>query len=456
MSITPFGCGDDPAEGRPGPEHPEGFAMFRRDLIALRDWLSRDWLCAPEAHPLRALWRRDDQAASLELQSVAGAIQCIVPKAGPSLSRQWLDGIRSADVRTMRTTLFELYAAGLFAHSTNVRTVRAKQPGYDFALDFEGGKEARVSCKSREMSDDELRAARFARELRERIRVGIPNGPAIGVQLFSPKSPPAWIFDAERVFPRVRAAVRAVRLGRPDPPNPDDDWRIEAGIHDSRFPPLVFRADRLSSLSFSLFVGVTLDYQRLVEGFRQKILDAIANVARHSDANDSRTNIIVYRIPQQLAVDDAATAVRDAFATSSSERVACVFFYRAGYYTVDNATTFYLGHEWWEVKNDRATTPLASVLPGGTLALEPFGGKRQEVEPVQVVTEGSRQFPVAPGFWVRLHGEHHYRMPDWAGNGGAIRRPFGLAITFSTWHQIVNAPAMRLLTDEIPADPTLL
>jgi hypothetical protein len=457
VSTQRAGCADDPTEGREsGPSHPDGFALFRRDLTAMRDWLGRDWLCGSGDHPVRTLWQRSDDGASLELQSVAGAIHCIAPKATGALKRQWLDGIRSDNPRTSRTTFFEVYAAGLFAHSSPVQTVGAKQPGYDFAIEFEAAGTARVSCKSREPSDDEVKAALFTSRLRDRVRERIIPGDAVSIHLFSPKPAPAWLCnDVDRIMPRVRDAVRrARREGQSVETSVDNDWRIEVDLIAPNYQPLVFREDKLS---FNVVVGVTLDYERLVANFRSKVVDAIRNVTDHSDANEKLTNVIVYRIPQHLAVDDAVASIREVFASTASERVACMFLYRAGFYTTDpKRARFYLGHEWWEVKNERATTPLANVLPGGKLAFEVFGGKHQSVEPVQMVTQGDKQYPLAPGFWLRTHGEHHYRMPNWSGRGPAVVRPHGLAITFSCWHVVANAVSERRLTEEIPSDPTLL
>ena len=420
----------------------------------MRNWFSRDWLCASSPHPLRQLWQRGDQGASLELQSIAGAVRCILPSAGAALSKQWLDGITSGDGLRGRTTMFEVYMAGLFANSVPVQTVRAGQPGYDFAVQLGGSVEVRVSCKSREPSDDERRAAAFASALRARIAAQLFVGEPVELRLMSPQQPAAWLFDVERVMPQVRAAVRAARHGQPIPSCPPDRWQVSAVLLESSYPPLVFRE---GILSFSLLVGVTLDYDRVVQNFRSRFLDAASNVQQHSGSGPSLTNVIVYRVPEQLAMSDAEAVARDVFNTSASSHTSAVFFYRAGFYTTDTERrSYYLGHEWREVSNDRATARLASIIPGAKLSLVLFGGRAQQVEPVRMASRGNDDFALGPGFCMRLHGEHHYRMPDWSARGPSVVHSGGIALTFAYRHNIVGGLVVKQLVEEIAMEPVLL
>ncbi|MBX3217188.1 MAG: hypothetical protein KF850_34480, partial [Labilithrix sp.] len=166
-SAAPVGCGDDPIEGRELPPHPEGQRLLRADLAVMREWLTREWLCVSGRHPVRDVWRRSDGCATVELQSLATSIARVVPKArtaegGKGLLRDWRDKIIGDKPESMRGALFEVYMAGLFDDPAHpVRTVAKGQPGYDFAVTFDNGAVLRVSCKSRDESNEERVASKF-------------------------------------------------------------------------------------------------------------------------------------------------------------------------------------------------------------------------------------------------------------------------------------------------------
>jgi hypothetical protein len=444
--VAAVGCEDDPSEGREGPTHPHGRAEFRRELECMREWLTRDWLCAPDRHPVRDVWRRHDAGASLELQSIATSISKILPKAraapgGQALLREWRKRVTGSDPVLMRGALFEVYMAGLFDTPRHgVRTVSDRQPGYDFGVEFNNGALLRVSCKSRGESNEERVASKFAAALRDLIREQTGPGAAVDVQVFAPLKAHESLFNADAVLPRVRAAIRAARLGQAAPDSPPNDWRINACRSTCPQEGLVYRTE--DRLSFRLLVAVPLDGALIANRFRQTVGNAIANVEQHCDVGTDRANVIVFRIPQNLALDDARRAVVEALGSTTSTRTSSVFLYRVQLSTGHPREPHYLGHELVEVENASAVSA-ASIIPGGTLALKIHGGKVQNVEPTQFVTDGKQSFPIGPDMWLRLHGQHHYRRPDWRGGDVSMHRLYGVAQWFSHGHFVSGGIAEK-------------
>jgi hypothetical protein len=256
------------------------------------------------------------------------------------------------------------------------------------------------------------------------------------------------------VFARVREGARLARRGLDLPPSAADDWSLDVNGLRCVHPGLVFReGDRLS---FSLFVGVPVERAKIVERFRQKVEGAVRNLQDHCDTGPDRTNVLLYRIPHLLPIDDAAAAVLSVLETNTSTSTASVFLYRALFSTVhEQRASYYLGHELREVVNARAAVAASAVVPGGTFALQVLGGKPQHVEPVQMVSDGEKSFPVAD-MWMRLHGRHYLRRPDWRGGDLEIIRPHGVAIWFANGHAISGGIAEKQLTEAIPDEVSLL
>lgn len=456
--IAPVGCGDDPCDGREGPR-PEAWSDFRADLTCIRDWLTRDWLCASGSHPVRDVWRRHDAGASLELMCLGTSLRRVLPKAraapgGTTLLADWKRRITGTNLANMRGSLFEVYLAGLFDSDDHpIQTVTAGQEGYDFAVTFTGGGTLRVSCKSRDDSNEERTAAAFTAALRDLIRARIPPGLAVAIHVFAPPNAPAWMFNADAILPRVRLAVGAARFNRPLPAAPATDWQVTANLLNCPQAGLVFReGDRLS---FSLLVGVPLDAEKIAERFRQVVQDALRNVEDHCDVGAGCANVIVYRIPSRLSLADARKAVLDAMESTTCTRTSSVFLYRALLQSGGPQRPFYLGHELAEVENKGATSA-ATVIPKGTVALKIHVGRVQTVEPVTMITDGERSYPIGPDMFTRMHGEHYYRRPDWTGGTFQVRRVHGVAQWVAHAHLIVGGIKEFPLSAEIQDSVTLL
>ncbi|WP_147426771.1 hypothetical protein [Trinickia fusca] len=130
------------------------------------------WLRESTPHRLRAIWRRTDKLAKVEVASLGFFIKQLQAE-----HRKWLADT-ARDIRNQAQSphglIFEIVTLGsLAARGMNVRPMKQHHPGYDAEVSGQDGCTLRVSIKNHDISEQEkqfrFESARLANIVRRRV-----------------------------------------------------------------------------------------------------------------------------------------------------------------------------------------------------------------------------------------------------------------------------------------------
>jgi len=134
--------------GRYNPLENETDARMECLWSRLASTFYESWLLSPGDHPLQSLWQRHDAQSTIELYTLACAIE-IFQDLDPQWVKYQIEEIKSTNANNRRGALFELIGLACFHRKPQTVTPAARsQKGYDGIVQVSGGGKLRLSLKS--------------------------------------------------------------------------------------------------------------------------------------------------------------------------------------------------------------------------------------------------------------------------------------------------------------------
>lgn len=396
--------------------------MTQKEFSAYRDLVeslfNSNWLRQSAPHRLRAIWRRTDKLARIEVASLGFFIKQLQGE-----HRKWLaDTARTIREQTQSPhgLLFEIITLGsLAARGANVRPMRKNHPGYDAEVSEGNGHTLRVSIKNHDISTHEeqfrLQSARLANIVRRRV---LASGGGWQAVIRSRTHLDTCAFEEIARILRLSP----IRSGEIAPPSLFRKRGASVQMRKLPYPKFM-----PGSYTCNVSCPQTAYEQ---DRFQKNINDAIKKFDQHSPRAPGHSNVIFMRVHGSADVEGVSRYAREAISRDSCS-VDAILLYQAvlGHKHTTQKITYYT----CEVVSPRYTGPslkfplmfLSGDVVGKPLGRGLYDVSNEDAPPVDDITgeysyqrgqlcykfDGSSSpfmFPDSPpGIEQKLVREHH-------------------------------------------------
>ncbi len=345
---------------------------FEEKIKIFEKLLGTQWLenQIPNKSSFSTLWIRKDTLASVELYTIANAIESL----NLEQNTKWLDEFVKA-IKTNRDTdvisnSYEIISAAMFSKNQKVNISEYGNPGYDFEIHI-NNKTIRVSCKKLQISNEERTFYREMKMIYNTTLSMLGKLQLSGLQIVLINIKIEEPVALEDMRNQIEYCLSEYKISKEFHAYKIGGWLINIIPLTCEEKGFYFHN---GIVSFK-FLGISPYKQEEQNRFENLFRRAASNVKQHCNKIDNdNINMIMIGVPTSISIKTAEGWIQDKFKREYST-ITAVILNRTQYIKMEDTSEMCILNEIATISNPNAKVKLHEFYPEGyTLKSEiPFG-----------------------------------------------------------------------------------